>query len=51
MPTDQKIDYLEFPATNLAAVKRFYAAAFDWSFEDYGPEYSSFTDGKLDGGF
>ena len=25
--------------------------AFDWNFTDYGPDYRSFTDGKLDGGF
>ncbi len=51
MPTDQKIDYIEFPATDFDAVQSFYSAAFDWSFTDYGPEYRAFTDGKLDGGF
>lgn len=48
---DQKIDYLEFPAADLDAVEKFYSAAFGWRFVDYGPEYRSFDDGKLAGGF
>ena len=51
MPTDQKINYLEFPARDLDAVERFYTAAFGWTFTDYGPDYRAFTDGLLDGGF
>lgn len=51
MSTDRKIDYLEFPATDIEAIKAFYSEAFGWSFQDYGPEYCSFSDGKLDGGF
>ena len=34
------IDYIELAAPDLAVVKRFYEAAFDWKFTDYGPEYS-----------
>jgi predicted enzyme related to lactoylglutathione lyase len=45
------VDYVEFPAPDLEAVKRFYAGVFGWSFEDYGPEYTSFHDGRLSGGF
>jgi uncharacterized protein len=48
---DRRIDYIEFPVTDLAASKRFYAAVFGWKFEDYGPEYASFHDGRLSGGF
>jgi len=48
---DRRIDYIEFPVTDLAAAKRFYAAVFGWKFEDYGPEYASFHDGRLSGGF
>jgi len=48
---DQKIDYVEFPAADFDAVQGFYERAFGWKFTDYGPEYRSFTDGKLDGGF
>lgn len=51
MPTDQKIDYLEFPARDLDAVQAFYEQTFNWQFTDYGPDYRAFTDGKLDGGF
>ena len=47
-----KLDYLEMPATGgtLDSVKAFYSAAFSWSFTDYGPTYSAFSEG-LDGGF
>lgn len=51
MPQDQKIDYVEFPGDDLDALETFYATCFSWKFTDYGPEYRSFTDGKLDGGF
>ena len=51
MSTDQKIDYLEFPATDLETIKSFYSKAFYWSFQDYGDEYCAFSDGKLNGGF
>ncbi|MFC5385304.1 VOC family protein [Aquamicrobium segne] len=47
-----KLDYLEMPASGgtLDSVKAFYSAAFSWSFTDYGPDYSAFSEG-LDGGF
>ncbi len=48
---DRRIDYIEFPATDIAATKRFYNEVFGWKFEDYGPEYTSFFDGRLAGGF
>ncbi len=51
MQQDQKIDYIEFPAADLDAVQVFYERAFGWAFVDYGPEYRSFSDGKLNGGF
>ena len=50
-PNDFRIDYIEFPANDVAAAKRFYAAVFGWKFTDYGPGYSSFEDGRLSGGF
>ena len=31
------IDYVEFSVTYMAKSKRFYEAAFDWRFNDYGP--------------
>ncbi|GJL83376.1 MAG: glyoxalase [marine bacterium B5-7] len=46
-----KINYVEFPASDLAATKLFFEAAFNWTFVDYGPEYTAFSDEGLDGGF
>ena len=34
------IDYIEFAVTDMAESKRFYEAAFDWKFSDYGPGYA-----------
>ncbi len=50
MREDGKLDYLEMPGGDLPAVKAFYAAAFNWTFTDYGPDYAAFSEG-LDGGF
>ncbi len=46
-----RIDYIEFPAVDIAATKEFYRAVFGWKFIDYGPDYVSFEDGRLTGGF
>ena len=51
MREDGKIDYVEFPGTDLAATKRFYGAAFGWTFQDYGPGYAAFEGQGADGGF
>ena len=51
MNQHEKLNYVEFPCKDLAATKSFFQDAFSWSFEDYGPEYSAFTDEGLDGGF
>jgi predicted enzyme related to lactoylglutathione lyase len=51
VPSDKKIDYIEFPAEDFDAVETFYKAVFNWKFTDYGDTYRAFTDGKLDGGF
>ena len=48
---DRQIDYIEFPCADLLATKRFYTEVFGWKFTDYGPEYTSFEDGRLSGGF
>ena len=34
------IDYVELTVRDLAEAKRFYTAAFGWTFTDYGPEYA-----------
>ena len=45
------IDYIEFTVTDVAAAKRFYGAAFDWSFTDYGPDYAGIKgEGREPGG-
>jgi predicted enzyme related to lactoylglutathione lyase len=46
-----RIDYIEFPATNIAKTKAFYIGVFGWKFTDYGPDYTSFEDGRIAGGF
>ena len=46
-----RIDYVEFPALDTTRIKAFYTEAFGWKFEDYGPGYTSFHDGRLGGGF
>jgi predicted enzyme related to lactoylglutathione lyase len=46
-----RIDYIEFPAASTEPIKKFYSTAFGWKFEDYGPGYTSFQDGRLAGGF
>jgi uncharacterized protein len=48
---DRRIDYIEFSVKSVADAKRFYGGAFGWTFEDYGPDYASFADGRLSGGF
>ena len=30
-----RIDYIEFPAIDIAATKSFYTGVFGWKFEDY----------------
>ena len=51
MNLHEKINYVELPAKDLAATKAFFQSAFSWSFVDYGPEYTSFSNQGLDGGF
>ena len=48
---NHRIDYIEFSATDIAATKKFYTAVFGWKFTDYGPDYVSFEDGRISGGF
>ena len=48
---DRRVDYMEFLTTNIEETKRFYSEVFGWKFTDYGPDYTSFSDGRLNGGF
>ncbi len=47
----EKINYVEFPAKDIEAVKKFFTAVFGWSFTDYGPAYTAFSNEGIDGGF
>lgn len=48
---DRRVDYVEFGASDLPAIKAFYTHVFGWQFTDYGPDYVAFADGRLNGGF
>ena len=51
MNEHEKINYVEFPAKDLDATKKFFSNVFAWSFIDYGPDYTAFSNEGLDGGF
>ena len=51
MNEHEKINYVEFPARDIEATKTFFIKALGWSFVDYGPEYTAFSNEGLDGGF
>ncbi len=51
MNEHEKINYVEYPAKDIAATKRFFETAFGWTFVDYGPDYAAFSNQGLDGGF
>ena len=43
----EKINYLEYPARNLAATKQFFMSVFGWIFTDYGEAYTAFDNQGL----
>ena len=51
MSKNDKINYVEFPARDIEATKAFFETVFGWRFEDYGPEYTAFSNQGIDGGF
>lgn len=51
MNNHEKINYVEFPARDIDAAKKFFTTVFSWSFVDYGPDYSAFSNEGIDGGF
>ena len=51
MKEHEKINYVEFPAKDIKATKDFFTKVFNWSFVDYGPDYTAFSGQGLDGGF
>jgi len=50
MRPENRIDYVEIPVTDLPRARAFLEAMFGWSFQEWGDEYMSFSDGRLDGG-
>ncbi len=50
---NHKINYIEFATTHIPRAKAFYSTVFGWSFEDWGPDYISFSAASagIDGGF
>jgi predicted enzyme related to lactoylglutathione lyase len=48
-----KVTYIEFTTTSIEKVKNFYTSVFGWGFQDWGPDYVSFSAASagIDGGF
>ena len=51
MDKHEKINYVEFPASDMESTKAFFVQVFGWSFTDYGPEYMDCPDGGIMIGF
>jgi predicted enzyme related to lactoylglutathione lyase len=43
-----RFNYLELPVRDVPVAKAFYAAAFGWTFTDFGPDYASTMTGDTD---
>ena len=50
MRGEGRVDYVEIPATDIDKVRAFFEQLFGWEFQEWGPDYYSFNDGRLDGG-
>lgn len=50
MRAENRIDYVEIPATDLSRARAFLEAMFGWTFKEWGDDYLSFSDGQLNGG-
>lgn len=48
---ENSIDYIEFPLADVDKTKAFYSAVFGWTFQDWGPDYLSFSGAGVHGGF
>ena len=51
MSAENRIDYVEIPVTDLNRAREFFSALFGWTFQEWGDDYMSFSDGRLEGGF
>jgi predicted enzyme related to lactoylglutathione lyase len=50
MNEEGRIDYIEIPVTDLEKTREFFSSLFGWSFQEWGPDYFSFNDGRLECG-
>ena len=50
MRPENRIDYVEIPVIDLPKARAFLERMFGWQFQEWGDEYSSFEDGRLNGG-
>lgn len=50
MRAENRIDYVEIPVTDVGKARTFLEAMFGWTFTEWGDDYLSFSDGRLDGG-
>jgi predicted enzyme related to lactoylglutathione lyase len=50
MRPENRIDYIEIPVSDPASARAFFEAMFGWEFQEWGPDYLSFSDGRFDGG-
>jgi uncharacterized protein len=50
MSVEGRIDYVEIPVTDLDKAREFFISLFGWTFQEWGPDYYSFNDGRLECG-
>ena len=50
MARHHAVDFFEIPVVEMAGAKAFFAAAFGWSFVDYGSDYADIQGAGLAGG-
>ena len=50
MSRHHTVDFFEIPVVEMAGAKAFYAAAFGWSFHDWGADYADIQGAGLAGG-
>jgi predicted enzyme related to lactoylglutathione lyase len=48
--TKLEIDYVEFASPDIQASARFFADAFGWTYNDYGPDYQELANAGMNGG-
>lgn len=48
-PLHHSLDYVELVVTDLESSKNFFAEAFGWGFNDYGPGYAGIVSPRGDG--